>query len=139
MRFQKRCGRIGKGDNTPICPMPALTLRQSFPMASPMASHNADSDGCPVPGTSVAARTMDIFPIPARRAFAEACKEFSPRFASRNRKNSSPCTQRRMPGASTVSHIEVQLKKRLERIAGALAEASDKSEFSSFGTDTNFF
>ncbi len=30
-----------------------------------MASHNADNDGRPVPGTSVAARTMDIFPIPS--------------------------------------------------------------------------
>jgi hypothetical protein len=41
-------------------------------------------------------------------------------------------------GASVGAHIEVQLKKRLERIAGALAEASDKSEFSCSGTDTLF-
>jgi hypothetical protein len=65
-------GRIEKGDKTPICPMPALTLRQSFPMASFMAFHNADSDGRPVSGTSVAVRTMDIIPIPARKSVAEA-------------------------------------------------------------------
>ena len=41
-------------------------------------------------------------------------------------------------GASVAAHIEGQLKKRLERIAGALAEASDKSEFSCPGTDTLF-
>ncbi len=41
-------------------------------------------------------------------------------------------------GASVAAHIEVQLKKRLARIAGALAEASDKSEFSCPGTETLF-
>ena len=113
---------MGKEDKTPICPMPALTLRQSFPMASPMAFHNADSDGCPVPGTSVAARTMDIIPIPARRPFSQSCKDFSnaslPGIGTilrRVRSDGCPTS-----GASVAAHIEVQLEKRLKRIAGAL-------------------
>ncbi|MBR4189622.1 MAG: hypothetical protein IKQ55_06620 [Kiritimatiellae bacterium] len=105
-----------------------------------MAPHNAGSDGRPVPGTSVAARTMDIFPIPARRAFAQLCKKFSNaslpeigKILRRVRSDGCPTS-----GASVAAHIEVLLKKRLERIAGALAEASDKSEFSCSGTDILF-
>ena len=57
----------------------------------------------PCPGASVAARAMGIFPIPARWA------------AIPNRKN--------------LARMGWQKKKLPERIAGALAEASDKSEF----------
>ncbi len=99
-----------------------------------MASHNADSDGGPVPGTSVAARTMDIFPIPARRTFSQVCKGGANaslpeigKILSHVRSDGCPTS-----GASVAAHIEVQLKERLERIAGALAEASDKSEFHCF-------
>jgi hypothetical protein len=74
---------------------------------------------------------MDIFPIPDRRLFARSCTEFSRRFASRNRKNLRSVRNDGCPisGASVVAHVGAWLKKRLERIAGALAEASEKSEF----------
>ena len=80
---------------------------------------------------SVPARTMDIFPIPNRRAFVQSCAESFHRFASRNRKNLRSVRSDGCPtfGASVAVHVGVKLKKRLERIAGALAQASEKSEF----------
>ena len=89
------------------------------------------SDGRPVAGTSVAARTMDIFPIPARRSFVRCCTEFSQRFTSPNRNNLRSVRSDGCPtsGASVAAHVGTQKKKRLECIAEALAEASDKSEF----------
>ena len=61
---------------TPICPMPALTLRQSLPMAFQWHPNNAGNDGRPVSGTSVAAH-VGVQKKKLLESFAGALERFT--------------------------------------------------------------
>ena len=118
-----------KEEETPICPMPPLTLRQSFPMSVPMASPTtrATTDvPCPGPPSLPARWTFVPFrPAEHSRKLAR-CSSLPEIGKILRRVRSDGCPT---CGASVAARIEVQLKKRLERTAEALAQASDKSEF----------
>ncbi len=108
---------------TPICPMPTLTLRRCFPMTGPMASPTtraATEASCPGPPSLPAQWTF--FPFDSR-AFAESCAELSQHFIFRNRKNLQCVRKDGCPGggASVLAHIGLQQKKLLGNMAEALA------------------
>jgi hypothetical protein len=77
----------GENEQTPICPMPSLTLRRCVPMADPMASQQHGQRRMP------RARGLRRCPNDGHlshsgfRASAESCTALSQRFIFRNRKN----------------------------------------------------
>ncbi len=76
-----------RGGETPICPMPALTLRRCFPMADPMASRQRGQRRMPRVRGLLRCPHGGHFSHSDSRAFAESCAELSQRLITPNRKN----------------------------------------------------
>ena len=96
-----------RNEQTPLCPMPSLTLRRCVPMADPMASRQHGQRRRP------RARGLRRCPNDGHlshsgfRASAESCTALSQRFIFRNRKNLQRVRKDGCPapGASVLAHI----------------------------------
>ena len=114
-RFPEKLERFANSD-----------LSDAFANAPAMRPNGFSHGLAPVSGASVVARTVDIFPIPVLGAFAASC--VAQCSTCRNRKNLCSVRSDGCP-ASVTAHVGLQKKKMQGSFAGALAKASDKSEF----------
>jgi hypothetical protein len=127
----------GAKEQTPICPMPVLTLRRCIPSASSSCSH-VRKDGCPGGGSSVLAHALKIFPIPEEGALGQLRTQSRKCRGKKNGKNvhRAGSDGGHGHGASVASRVVGRpLEEPWGNIAGALAKASDKSEFILFCAD----